>query len=324
MMTPRNILACLVVGLSAGCAGVSVVKDPGADDGGIRYWRPKPYLLVTPADATGRMVKIKLEYLPDFSEEYSITPKGKKPPQIQLKDGWNLVAVGGPAPPPEPAEAAPAPPPPGADPMKLPEYVVAATNVPIGYYESVFDVRGSRKILKGWRYIGMSPIGGGDSIGVDPPAPNQPPGCPPLQRGSSMPGPLYGMVFFNGVMTFRTLDEIANNMTCPQYVKIIPDKPEPVVVPPPETRMKPDQPTDPDTRIKVDPDLPVDEMKLDEATPPAIVPEVVVPPIPSPAPPESTSLNLTPAPSGTEDRAVQRTSISIPPPKAWASLTETR
>jgi len=316
MTTPRYLLACLVVGLSAGCAGVSVVKDPGEYDRGIRYWRPKPYLLVTPADATGRMVKIKLEYLPDFSEEYAIIPKGKKPPQIQLKDGWNLVAVGGPAPPPEPAEAAPAPAAPAADPNKLPEYVVAATNVPIGYYESVFDKKGEKKFLKGWRYIGMSPLAGGDAIGVDPGS-MVPPGCPTPPPGSSMSGPLYGLVFFNGVMTFRQLDEIANNMTCPQYVKILPEKPEPVVAPPPSTRMEMDRPKEPETEIKIDPDAADGSIKLDEA-PPVDRPEMVVPPIPDPALPESTSLHLKPAPA-TEDQAVKRTSMDIPPPRVYAS-----
>jgi len=99
------------------------------------------------------MVKLKIEYLPDYSEEYSVRPQGKKPPQVQLKDGWNLVAVGGPAPPEKPDEA----PPPAApiDPMKVPEYVVAASNVPIGLYESVFDTTCGKKYLKGWRYVGF-------------------------------------------------------------------------------------------------------------------------------------------------------------------------
>jgi hypothetical protein len=239
-MTPKAVTACLLAGLLTGCSSVTVIKNPTASDTGIRYWRPKPYLLVTPADATGRMVKLKLEYLPDYSEEYSIHPQGKKPPQVQLKDGWNLVAVGGPAPPPEkPEEAAAPPPPPAGDPMKLPEYVVAATNVPIGYYESVFDSTGTKKFLKGWRYIGASPLSGGNPIGMDPkglPNGGLPPGCPPPTPGSVLPGPLYGMVFFNGVMTFRQLDEIANNMTCPQYVKLTPDAPTP---PQPTAEMQP-------------------------------------------------------------------------------------
>ena len=321
MMTPRSILVCLVLGMATGCTGVSVVKNPDEGDPGIRYWRPKPYLLVTPADATGRMVKIKLEYLPDFSEEYAILPRGKKAPAISLKDGWNLVAVGGPAPPPEPAEADALPAAP-TDPTKVPEFVVAATNVPIGYYESVFDKNGTKKTLKGWRYIGLSPIAGGDAIGVDPKAlaaSKLPPGCPPPPPESSMPGPLYGMVFFNGVMTFRQLDEIANNQTCPQYVKIIPDKPEPPPAPPqtggidvqpPREQggidVKPDEP-EPSGGIDLQEPSLNDEPSLEPTTPP-------IPQVPSPSG-EGASLNLLPAP---EDRAVSRSSIKIPPPKSWS------
>jgi hypothetical protein len=244
-MTHKPLALCLLAGLLAGCSSVSVIKNPGAEDTGIRYYRPKPYLLVTPADATGRMVKLKVIYLPDYSEEYSVHPKGKKPPAVQLEDGWNLVAVGGPAPPPKPEE----PPAPAApvDQAKVPEFVVAATNVPIGLYESVFDSCQGKKYLKGWRYIGMSPLGGGAPIGVDPncaQARNCGPDGKPLYGpdgrpllgpdgmplnpnlpppASSVSGPLYGLVFFNGVMTFRQLDEIANNMTCPQYLRTIPE-----------------------------------------------------------------------------------------------------
>ena len=77
---------------------------------------------------------------------------------------------------------------------------------------------------------------------------------------SSIQGPLYGLVFFNGVMTFRQLDEIANNMTCPQYLKPIPEPVKPVAAPAgtvtkPEvkpqgegTQTKPETPRTPDRR----------------------------------------------------------------------------
>jgi hypothetical protein len=167
------------------------------------------------------MVKLEILQLPDYCEEYSIHPKGKKPPGVVLKDGWELVAVGSPPPPPPPAAPAPAPPP--ADATKLPEAVVEATNVPIGLYESVFDVAGPAKIFKGWRYIGFAPFGssgppnGTDAAGMQ----NLQNGCSPcVGNGSVMGnGPLYGLVFFNGVMTFRQIDEIGNNMTCPRFIK---------------------------------------------------------------------------------------------------------
>ncbi len=237
-MTNKTIVICLFAGTLAGCSSANVTRNPGPDDNGIRYYRPKPYLLVTPADATGRMVKLEVKYLPDYNEEYSIHPKGRKPPAVALKDGWNLVAVGGPPPPPDPAEPAAAPPPP-ADALKLPEYVVAASNLPIGFYEAVFDSSGTGKYLKGWRYIGFSVWGGGSPNGADAAtiaaataaakakagcAPGAPPSTPPgTPTGSAVQGPLYGIVFFNGAMTFRQIDEIAGNMTCPQYARTIPE-----------------------------------------------------------------------------------------------------
>lgn len=164
-MTHKTAAMCLCAVLLGGCSSVNVVKNPSPADNGIRYYRPKPYLLVTPADATGRMVKMEVLYLPDYCEEYSIHPRGKKPPAVQLQDGWNLVGVGGGAPPAAPAAAPAAPP---TDPLKLPESVLVAGNVPIGLYESVFDYAGPAKYLKGWRYVGFSPWGGGLPNGTDP------------------------------------------------------------------------------------------------------------------------------------------------------------
>jgi hypothetical protein len=231
-MTNRMAATCLCAVLLGGCSSANVVKNPTDDDNGIRYYRPKPYLMVTPADATGRMVKLEILYLPDYCEEYSIHPKGKKPPAVQLKDGWNLVGVGGPPAPPEPPPAAA---PPAGAPMKLPEAVLVAGNVPIGLYESVFDRAGPGKYLKGWRYVGFSPLGGGGPPnGTDAAATAAAakgcPACTVAGGGSVSPGPLFGLVFFNGAMTFRQLDEIANNMTCPEYRKPMP--PEPVAAPP--------------------------------------------------------------------------------------------
>lgn len=333
-MTHRSIAICMFAGVLAGCSSVAVIKDPDPGDTGIRYYRPKPYLLVTPADATGRMVKMKVEYLPDYSEEYSIHPKGKKPPQVQLQDGWNLVAVGGPAPPPKPEEP-PSPPSAPMDPMKVPEFVVAAGNVPFGFYESVFDTAGGKKYLKGWRYIGLSPMGGGNPIGADPNA-QRPgkgrngaagqcgpagwgggpdgtfPGMPPsaMGAGSSIPGPLYGMVFFNGVMTFRQLDEIANNMTCPQYVRPIPEPVKPAEVPVPQGTVTTPETKPPSSGTQTRPERP--------ATNPA------TPPTPASNPSTSSSWGEPARPaSAPADVKVARTSSStsgkakIPPPKVW-------
>ena len=51
----------------------TVVSNPGPRDKGIRFYRPKPYLLVKPTRyEEEKYVTLSLEYLPDFSEEYSI------------------------------------------------------------------------------------------------------------------------------------------------------------------------------------------------------------------------------------------------------------
>ncbi len=189
---------------------VRVVKNPDAADDGIRYYRPKPYLLVTAADPTGRLVNMKIEYHPDFSEEYSIHPKGPKT-AIALKEGWNLVGVNSPAPPPEAA------PPPPQQPA-VPEMVVAASNVPLGYYESVIGTANGQKYMQGWRYIGFSITG---KPGVNPtfPPAGTNPNCPPPVPNSDISNqPLYGLVFFNGVQTFRQVNEIGANQLCPTFI----------------------------------------------------------------------------------------------------------
>jgi hypothetical protein len=220
----RKILSLsLTLALVAGCSTVRVTKNPGKRDTGIRYYRPKPYLLVTPADPTGRLVNLKLEYLPDFNEEYSAHLRGRKT-SLALEEGWNLVGVNG-----GKAEAKEKPPvqvPVGPDPAKMPNMVVAASNVPIGYYESVYDMAGPSKQLKGWRYIGFNVLGGAHPTGpahrdLDENGNQVAPGCE---------DPLFGLVFFNGAMTFRRIEEIAGNQLCPMYVNPVPP-PQPVITP---------------------------------------------------------------------------------------------
>ena len=222
--------------------------------------------------------------------------------------------------------------------MKVPEYVVAASNVPIGLYEAVFDTDGGKKYLKGWRYVGFSALGGGSPIGVDQSCargPNSPgwggpdgsaPGCPAPGASSSIPGPLYGLVFFNGVMTFRQLDEIANNMTCPQYLKPIPEPVGPVVQPPvppiitpggqpggvPQTKppeTKPEAPRTPEGATSpTRPGLPSPNPST-SPTPPG-------PPSPNPST-SSTGGGKARSASSPGDEKVTRTSdkIKIPPPR---------
>lgn len=294
-MTRKAAAVWLSAVLLGGCSSVNVVKSPSPGDNGIRFYRPKPYLLVTPADPTGRMVKLEVLQLPDYSEEYSIHPKGKKPPAVQLQDGWNLVGVGPGGPPPK-GEAAPPPPP--ADPLKLPEAVLVAGNVPIGLYESVFDYGGPVKSLKGWRYVGFAPWGGGLPNGTDREAlANVQKGCPPgVANGSVVQGPLYGLVFFNGAMTFRQLDEIANNMTCPEYVKPYNPPPPPAPLP---------------AGVRTEPTTP--------SAPGVVVPSETAPPPPAANPGPSTMQVPAPGPASI-DTAIKTAAAEVRPPAPAAPV----
>jgi hypothetical protein len=219
-------LICLPV--LVGCTPRVLVRhNPGPQDTGIRYYRPKPYLKVEPAgvrETEGRTttvtpsdeyVSISLEYLPDFSEEYSIDVRpglGVAEVSIALEDGWNLTAINQTLDsqtdenieaiaelakaatefvPSSSAEAAP--------PGSSKRFVVEATNVPIGYYESVISEDGcGRKRLYGWRYVGFLPFAA----------------CPTEMCGSqhlacsAVPSDLFGLVFRNGAMVFQRLDRI--------------------------------------------------------------------------------------------------------------------
>ncbi len=206
-------MTCLVLlVLCAGCfPATRVVRNPGCHDKGIRYYRPKPYLLVKPhvdrnLDVTDEFVDIEIQMLPDFSEEYSIHVRsglGSNDTSIKLTDGWNLTAL-------DvdvdsridenvraltegisrfvKSE--------GRDDAAAGRAVVRATNVPIGYYESIIS-RGhdGQKRMYGWRYIGFSPYA-----------------CCPLEAcganghrdGQGLE--LYGLVFRDGAMTFEPLE----------------------------------------------------------------------------------------------------------------------
>ncbi|MDZ4852618.1 MAG: hypothetical protein SGI77_25295 [Pirellulaceae bacterium] len=222
--------------ISIGCTPrVRVRANPTIKDPGIRYYRPKPYLFVSsvgeksvtnnPDESTTTVTKpdpkyvnLQLQYLPDFSEEYAVdvrTGFGTADVSLTLEDGWNLTGInqkldsktaeniaasaellkgiasvaspgigGG-----RSANGATA---------SAYEMRIAATNVPLGYYESVIgrDSCG-RKHLYGFRYIGFMPFQG----------------CPVAmsgrEAGCCQSTDLYGLVFENGVMMFKSLNEVA-------------------------------------------------------------------------------------------------------------------
>lgn len=220
-MLHRKFFFTLWLSLFLGCApGIRVVKNPGDDDKGVRYYRPKPYLMVTTAQKTHednvkkttemdhRFVMIEIKYLPDFSEEYSISTTagiGTAHVEITLGDGWNLTSINQ-----------------NLD-SKTQENIQAATqlatavlsggaaltdqiqcaasNVPIGLYESVIERdKSGRKQLIGWRYIGFSLCG----------APAMQSRSGGASAGGSGSGDLYGLVWDNhkNMMAFRRLSNL--------------------------------------------------------------------------------------------------------------------
>lgn len=237
MTNPRttHLLVVLSLLMVLGCTPRATIRpNPTAHDKGLRFYRPKPYLLITPGvtadESTGsktlvntdRYVRIQLEYLPDFSEEYSIEVRpglGTNNTKINLKDGWNLTqldqdldsnvddnikafaelakATSGFVPTASTSKSS-------SDGQR--EFVVQATNIPLGFYESVIqrDACG-RKQFYGWRYIGFAPFNG----------------CPSSGQGASCIScetDLYGLVFREGVMTFAPLSE--NSLVSPQLHEI--------------------------------------------------------------------------------------------------------
>jgi len=221
-MRQWQLVMCLLL-LVTGCMPRTVVRqNPGPHDTGIRYYRPKPYLLVQPTPVNegaevrhDKYVQISLEYLPDFSEEYSIdvrTGLGRNKTSIKLADGWNLTeinqeldsnfdenvkAVGDLLKSVAPGGIVPT----AGEHARGPSMVVSATNVPIGFYESVIG-RGPdcKKRLYGWRYVGFYPYSP----------------CPLGASGTDcvdchMAG-VYGLVFREGVMTFEIIQDIAQGI----------------------------------------------------------------------------------------------------------------
>ncbi len=215
-------LCSIMVALLFTCSGctprVLVRSNPDARDQGIRYYRPKPYLLISALDkdtaASSDYVSITLDYLPDFSEEYSIHVKsglGVADVNVGLEDGWNLVSLNQKldSQTDENIKAT-------ADLLKSvasfpnanaatdkgasrPLIKVPARNIPLGYYEAVIGKnRQGKKQLFGFRYVGFIPFQS----------------CPIEMCGSTRAccddGVLYGLVFDSGIMTFKPLGEIAS------------------------------------------------------------------------------------------------------------------
>lgn len=237
----RAALINLIVLLAAtGCASTKVHPHPDACDKGFRFYRPKPYLFIQPAaqapehqtcDLT--YVEMKLEWLPDFNEQYSIRVRagaGDNKTKIILDQGWNLTQIDfaldsktddnikavtelGTA---------------IASKFGLPSVstasqadahatTVLAKEVPLGFYEAVIDrdANGTKR-LYGWRYLGFMPYNT----------------CPTDGSGGQChdcaTSDVYGLVFDHTVkaLVFKCL----NNMHRETFATVCPPPPPP---PPP-------------------------------------------------------------------------------------------
>jgi hypothetical protein len=160
MPTKFLLVVVALLAVTVGCARVVVTKNPTECDEGLRFYRPKLYLLVAPGEDDG--ISIDVKYLPDYSEEYSVrmTPGLNATTSFKptLADGWNLIgfesetdqniddlvkSVAGVVPN-----------------MKLMAKPSGRdVKVPIGFYEAVIgqDERGCKSLV-GWRYVGFFPI----------------------------------------------------------------------------------------------------------------------------------------------------------------------
>lgn len=82
--------------LLTGCAGVSVYRVKTESDyrGGVRFYRPQPYLLVTQAKDA---LQTTILYLPKTDEEYAFQTHsglGDVDMKATLDQGWNLTELG--------------------------------------------------------------------------------------------------------------------------------------------------------------------------------------------------------------------------------------
>jgi hypothetical protein len=216
------LLAALCTTSCMGCLPRTLVKkNPGPDDCGVRYYRPKPYLMVKPAvnkngEPVPGYVSLEPTTLPDFSEEYSIHIRpglGSNETNITLEDGWkltglnvavdskfdeNLAAVA------EVAKGIPT----SGDFGPEHRIEVRGMNVPLGLYESVIANDGCQKRLYGFRYVGFLPFSG---------CPVEMSGC---QNATCEEAAMYGLVFDQeaNVMVFKLLHEISENKTAKREV----------------------------------------------------------------------------------------------------------
>ena len=210
------VIFALIACVLPGCIlpRTKIVKNPKDNDTGLRFYRPKPYLMVKPMTnkdgvPVSGFVTMETKMLPDFAEEYSVHVRpgiGVNETEITLSEGWNLTALNvkvdsqideniEAA-----AELVKSIPIPTDGGRGSDEFVVPALNVPIGLYEAVIATnRKCRKQLMGFRYVGFVPFSS----------------CPVNMCGEEAAhcgaGVIYGLVFDKDVkgMVFKPLEELA-------------------------------------------------------------------------------------------------------------------
>lgn len=92
----RRLSLVLPLLFLSGCAGVSVYRISSDADykGGVRFYRPQPYLMVTQARDT---LQTSIVYLPKINEEYAVRTRsglGDVDSKATFDDGWNLTELG--------------------------------------------------------------------------------------------------------------------------------------------------------------------------------------------------------------------------------------
>ena len=92
----KKLLVLCQLLLLTGCAGVSVYRVRTDSDyrGGVRFYRPQPYLLVTQLKDS---LQTAIVYLPKVNEEYAFQTRsgmGDVEMKAALDQGWNLTELG--------------------------------------------------------------------------------------------------------------------------------------------------------------------------------------------------------------------------------------
>lgn len=87
----------MLVALLSACGSVQIhrigPRGKPVETTGIRFSRPKPFVLLSSGP---QGCEAKIVFLPDPNEQYEITPGALGGDvHVTLKDGWQLVALGG-------------------------------------------------------------------------------------------------------------------------------------------------------------------------------------------------------------------------------------